>query len=125
MGDGAIDHPPYAISPQPSAIDSDRHRAAATIADLRKRDATLAVDERRASICRAAGPAQTHHSRETPVTARHQVKTRLAARPACALLAGHEHAVALGEHPNRSCVDARQIDGDLESVVGLVDIEWR
>src|SRR5262245_55203663 len=131
MADGGIDRQPYAISPQPSAIDSDtafdsdRHGAAAAIVDLRNRDPQLAAGQRRLGMRRVAGVSEPHHAREAAVAALDEMKARFAARAAGGLLAGDQQAVPLGEHSNAGRLDAGQVDRDLERIVGLVDVERR
>ena len=123
----AIRHEPLAISHQPSAIghDSNRNGPLTALRNLRDRDPQLAVCQRRTRLRRVAGATQSDDAREASVVSLDQMKTRLAPRPARRLLAGNQHAVALGDHAHSRGVDARQIHRQFQPIVGFVDVDRR
>src|SRR4029079_10870170 len=95
----------------------------AAIGDLGNRHAEFAADKRRTSLGRVAGPEEAHDARESSVAALDQMKAGLAARATRGFLAGYENAVAFPDEANRARIDAREINGDLERIVGLVHID--
>src|SRR4051812_44350791 len=105
--------------------DWDRDRFAAFLGYLRNRHTQLAVDERGPRLRGIAGSAETDDACEAAVAALDKMKAGFTARPPRRLFAGDQHAVPLADDPDGRGVDPGQIDGDLERVVGLVDVERR
>src|SRR6185295_7909550 len=106
--------------------DLDGDRRAAAVLDLRNRDPQLAVAERGPGLRRVRGARQADHAGEMAVAPFDEVKTRLAMSAARFFLAGDQDAVALADHPDRGRIDAGEVDGNLDRLVGLVDVNsWR
>src|SRR5450631_2687657 len=113
---------PYAISDQLLAIDGDRNRSSSSLGDLRDRDAQLAVGQRGVGFGYVARPSKADRAREAPVAALDEMEARLPPRAARRFFSGDQDAVALADDADRGRIDARQIDRDLQAVVGFVDI---
>ena len=96
---------------------------AATVLDLRKRDAQLAVAQDRAGLARVAGNAEPHDAGKAPVTPLDEVKAGVSLAAARGLFAGDEHGSALHDHPDAGWIDGWEVDGDLDPVVGFEDVE--
>jgi hypothetical protein len=103
----------------------DRVGAATAIDDLRHRHMQLTVDQSRVRLRHIAGPAETNHAREAPVPALDEVKARFAKDAAWSLLADNQDRVASGQETHAFRGDARQIDDDVERLIGLVHVNRR
>ena len=83
----------------------------------------LALVEDGACPRRVARGRETNDPREAAESALDEVKARVAAPAARRLFAGDQHGRALDDDAKRRPVDARQVDGNLQRDVGLVDVD--
>src|SRR3954467_10306466 len=105
--------------------DRNRDGAVATVGKFRNRDAQFAFDEARARLRGIARASEPDDAREAAVAALDKMKAGLAPRPARRFFTGDQHRIALADDAHGRRIDAREIDGDLERVVGLVDVQRR
>src|SRR3954469_16766284 len=103
----------------------NRDGAVAAVRKFWNRDAQLAFDEAGARLRRVTGASEPHDPREAAVAALDEVKARLAPRPPRRFFTGDQHRIAFADDAHGGGIDAREIDGDLERVVGLLDVERR
>src|SRR2546421_444015 len=106
-------------------VHDDGNGVAAAIGNLGKGDLQLAGLVTRARVRGVARTSEADDAREAAVAALDEVKARFAAHAPRRFFAGDQHAVAFRQQPHRFHVDARQIDHDLDRVVGFVDVDGR
>src|SRR5438132_7451289 len=106
-------------------VHDDGNGVAAAIGNLGKGDLQLAGLVTRARLRGVARTSEPDDAREAAVAALDEVKARFAAHAPWRFFAGAQHAVAFRQQPHRFHVDARQIDHDLDRIVGFVDVDGR
>ena len=95
----------------------------ATVANFRNRNPEFAVCEPRACACRVAGTRETHGARETTEATLDKVKAGIGDAAPHRLFAHNEHRTVFYQHSDGAGLDPRQVDRDLNRIVGFEDIE--
>jgi hypothetical protein len=127
MADGASSHTPspLAINHEPSAINSNGDGASPSLRDLRNGDPQFPFSERGPRPGGVARLTEADDASEAAVAALDEMEARFPPRSAGGFLAGDQHRVPFADDPHGSGIDAGQIDGDFEGVVGLVYVQRR
>ncbi len=108
----------------PSLI-GDGNRTAAAVGNLRQRDAQFAVAQRRGGPGRVDGDVDADGAGEAAEVALDQMEARRALRPRLGpvLLAGDDDHTGRDHDSEIGGRDARDVEHQLEGVVGLEDVE--